>query len=261
MVSWQLPGYRRRYPVEEMTDHELTFWSGFRNTVFVSVVACIPLLALGCSRVAGEHRHQHTPVGAALNSEVSEGPELHESLRTRRIGSIRDLPHGLESPGNPYLSTDGEFVQAMARGGGSEGLAETGFVPRSSPVTLPVKASWGFTGLEAETGADAEEREQVLREIRACNGRLGRSRVHRRGRVLPVVRHDDVFPESRESVNAAEVEHLNAALHNDGWHSRAPERRSPGNFKWKITCRRPVLWDVRPYRSSGPTGAARCHVS
>jgi hypothetical protein len=70
--------------------------------------------------------------------------------------------------------------------------------------------------LEAESEADADEREKALREIWAHNSRHGRSRVHRKGLVLLVIWHDDVSPECWESVNATVVEQLNAPHHHDG---------------------------------------------
>ncbi len=151
-----------------------------------------------------------------MSSLVLEGPVLHESLLTRKIASIRDLPTGVVSPGNPHLSSDDEFVDAVARSGSQGRLGRDGVRAALFARYSTGENELGFYGLEAESEADADERERALREIWAHNGRHGRSRVHRKGLVLLVVWHDDVSPECWESVNATVVEQLNAPIHNDG---------------------------------------------
>ena len=168
------------------------------------------------SQVVGERKLQNTSAEAALTSLLLEGPELHESLRLRKISSIRDLPTGLVTPRNPHLSTDDGFVQAVARGGSQGRLGRDGIRTALFARYSTGENELGMYGLEAESEADADEREEALREIWAHNGRHGRSRVHRKGLVLLVVWHDDVSPECWESVNATVVKKLNAPLHNDG---------------------------------------------
>ena len=209
-------GDMKRYPVEEMTHHQFTSRSIIRFAAFVGVFSCISLLDTGCSRRTSEDKHENTTVETALSSLILDGPELHESLRTRKMDSMRDLPTGIVSPGNPYLSADDEFVQAVARGGSQGRLGKDGIRTALFARYSTGENELGFYGLEAESETHADEREKALHEIWAHNGRHGRSRVHRKGLILLVVWHDDVSPECWESVNATVVERLNALLHNDG---------------------------------------------
>lgn len=197
------------YPIKEMTHYKHTFRSINRFNLFIMVLTCISLLLMGCSRVA---EHQNTSVEAALRSLVLEGPELHESLHTRKIASIRDLPTGVKSPANPHLSSENEFIQAVARGGSQGRLGGDGIRTALFARYSTGENELGFYGLETESEAVADEREEAIREIWAHNGRFGRSRVHRKGLVLLVVWHDNVSPECWESVNATLVEQLNAPL-------------------------------------------------
>jgi hypothetical protein len=68
----------------------------------------------------------------------------------------------------------------------------------------------GFYGFEAASGADADQREDALREIWAKNVGVDRAHVHRKGLVLVVVWTDVVSPECWEAVNASVVERLGA---------------------------------------------------
>ena len=72
-----------------MAFHELAIRSIRRFTMFVAVFASISIFVPGCFQVAGENTEQETSVEATLNSLMLESHELHESLRTRKIGSIR----------------------------------------------------------------------------------------------------------------------------------------------------------------------------
>jgi hypothetical protein len=58
--------------------------------------------------------------------------------------------------------------------------------------------------------ADADRLERVLRGIWAHNDRLGRARVHRKGKVLVVAWNDAVSPSCWQAVNAEVVERLTA---------------------------------------------------
>ena len=54
--------------------------------------------------------------GSGLGSLVLEGHELHASLKTRQLDAIRHVPRAVV-PANPHLSTDADFVEAIARSG------------------------------------------------------------------------------------------------------------------------------------------------
>lgn len=177
--------------------------------MFVAVLTCISLLPTVRIRLAGGH-NRHTKSGEwRLDSLVLEGHELHASLRTRRVDdSIRHLPPGVLPPRNPHTSTDAGFVEAIARSGSQGRLGREGI--RSVLYALYVAESeLGFYGLEAESVADANQREDALREIWAHNARLDRAHVYRVGLVLRVVWTDGVSPECWSSVNASVVERLN----------------------------------------------------
>jgi hypothetical protein len=68
----------------------------------------------------------------------------------------------------------------------------------------------GFYGLEAESAAEADRREEAVRKIMSHNVRLGIAQVHRKGLVLVVVWTDGVSPECWKAVNANIVERLAA---------------------------------------------------
>jgi hypothetical protein len=153
------------------------------------------LLATACS--AGE-----------LASLVLEGHELHTSLRTRRLDSIQDLPPGLVPSSNPQLSTDEKFVQAIARSSSQGRLGGKGIRSSLYARYAAGERELGVYGLEAESDACADQRENALREIWEHNVRLGLARVHRKGLVLVVVWHSGVSPECWEAVIARLVERL-----------------------------------------------------
>jgi uncharacterized protein (TIGR03067 family) len=145
--------------------------------------------------------------GSGLDSLVLEGHELHASLRTREPDEPhRHLNPGLP-PGNPHLSTDAAFVEAIARGASQGRLGREGIRSVLSAFYVDEK-DLGFYGLEAESVEEANRREDVLREVWAHNARMGIARVHRAGLVLLVVWTDGVSPECWEAVNAKVVERL-----------------------------------------------------
>ena len=161
------------------------------------------LLLLGFLIVACSTR------GSGLDSLVLEGHELHASLKTRQMDdSVRHVPRAL-IPENPHVSTNADFVAAIARNGSQGSLGRDGI--RSALYALyREKNELGFYGLEAVSAADADRWEEALRKIWAHNGRMGRAQVHRKGLVLVVVWTDGVSPECWKAVNASKVERLSA---------------------------------------------------
>ena len=149
-----------------------------------------------------------TCLASGLGSLVLEGHELHASLKTRPLDdSIRHLPRGLVPPENPHLSTDAGFVEAIARSGSQGRLGGDGI--HSVLYALYVgEKELGFYGFEAVSAADANQREDALREIWANNVRLNRAQVHREGLVLVVVWTDGVSPECWQAVNAGVAKRL-----------------------------------------------------
>jgi len=147
--------------------------------------------------------------GSGLDPLVLEGHELHASLKTRELDdSVRRVPRAL-TPGNPHVSTTAAFVEAIARSGSQGRLGGEGI--RSALYALyREKSELGFYGLEAVSAADADRREEALRDIWSHNVHLNLAQVHRKGLVLVVVWTDGVSPECWEAVNARVVEHLTA---------------------------------------------------
>ena len=157
------------------------------------------------------HNRGKTSVELALGSFVLEGLELHPSLRTCELDSIRHLPPGVLLPANPHLSIDDEFVASVARSSSQGRLDRDGIHAVLYARYTTDESEIGIYGLEAESDTDAEEREKTLREIWAYNGSLNRARVHRKGLVLVVIWHDGVSPECWESANSSVVKRLNAS--------------------------------------------------
>lgn len=146
---------------------------------------------------------------SALNSLLLEGHELHASLHTREIDdSVRHVPLDL-IPGNPRVSTNAEFVAAIARSGSQGTLGREG-ISAALYALYREERELGFYGLEAVSVADADLREKALRDIWAYNVRMGLAQVHRKGLVLVVVWSDGVSPGCWEAVNARVVERLSA---------------------------------------------------
>ena len=146
--------------------------------------------------------------GSALESLVLEGHELHASLKT---GPIDDdsVRHVKRAPGNPHVSTNADFVTAIARGASQGSLGSEGI--RSVLYALyREKNDLGFYGLEAVSAADADRWEEALRKRWSAMGSIGHAQIHREGLVMVVVWNDGVSPECWKAVNARVVERLTA---------------------------------------------------
>lgn len=148
---------------------------------------------------------------SALGPLVVDGHELHASLVTRKLEDAARLHLAPVLRDNPYLSTEAEFVDVIARIA-SQGRLGGGEGVRAALYALYLgESEVGFYGLEAASPTDADRLEGVLRGIWAHNERLGRARVYREGKVLVVVWHNGVSRSCWEAVNAAVVERLPAA--------------------------------------------------
>ena len=123
---------------------------------------------------------QPPDVQTPLASLVLEGHQLHASLQTRQLGSVQDLPTGITSPENPHVSSDREFVEAVARGGSQGRHDGAGMRAALFARYWTGENEIGFYGLEAESDAHADQRENWLRETWAYNARLDRASVHRK---------------------------------------------------------------------------------
>lgn len=145
-----------------------------------------------------------------LRSLVVEGHELHASLRARPIGSIRHPPGGVVLPSNPHLSIDAKFVEAISRSGSQGKLGKEGIRSAFYALYAASENDLGIYGLEAKSDADADQRENAIREIWTHNARRDLARIHRKNRILVVLWHTGVSPECWEAVNASVVDRLNA---------------------------------------------------
>src|SRR5262245_30002835 len=146
---------------------------------------------------------------SAMGPLVIDGPELHTSLVTRKLEDAARLHLAPVLKANPYLSTDAEFVDVLARIASQDRLGGEGI--RAALYALYLgETQVGLYGLEAASTTDAERVEGVLRAIWAHNEGLGRARVHREGKVLVVAWHDGVSPSCWEAVNARVEELLTA---------------------------------------------------
>jgi hypothetical protein len=146
---------------------------------------------------------------SALSPLVVDGQELHASLVTRKLEDAAKLHLVPVLRDNPYLSTDAEFVDTIARMASQGRVGGEGI--RAALYALYLgESEVGLYGLEAASPADADRFEGVLRGIWALNGSLGRARVHREGRSLVVVWNNGVSPSCWEAVNAGVVERLTA---------------------------------------------------
>ena len=147
---------------------------------------------------------------SALDPLVADGQELHASLVTRALKDAAKLHLAPVLRDNPYLSTDAESVDVIARMA-SQGRLGGGEGVRAVLYALYLgESQLGLYGLEAASPADADRLEGVLRGIWAHNESLGRARVHREGKVLVVAWHDGVSLSCWEAVNARVVERLTA---------------------------------------------------
>ncbi len=145
---------------------------------------------------------------SALGPLVVEGQDLHASLVTRKLkdASRLHVPRAVLRD-NPYLSTDAEFVDAIAHCSSQGRLGGEGI--RAALYALYLgESELGLYGLEAASTADADRLEGAVRGVWAYNESLGRARVHREGKVLVVVWNDGVSPSCWEAVNAGVLERL-----------------------------------------------------
>jgi len=147
---------------------------------------------------------------SGLDPLLLDGHELHASLETQQIDDVPRLhvPRAVLRD-NPQLSTDAEFVEAIA-GGGSQGQLDGEGIRAALYALYRGESEVGFYGLEAASTADADRLESLLRGIWAYNESLHRARVHRGGKVLVVVWTDGVSTSCWEAVNAVVVERLPA---------------------------------------------------
>ena len=144
---------------------------------------------------------------SGLNTLVLDGHELHESLETLQVDDVPlHVPRAVLRD-NPQLSTDTEFVEAVVRGGSQGQLGGEG-IRAALYAVYRGQSDVGIYGLEAESAADANRLEGLLRGIWAMNASLDRARVHRGGEVLVVMWNAPATPSCWEAVNAAVVERL-----------------------------------------------------
>ncbi len=116
---------------------------------------------------------------SGLQPLVLDGNELDASLVTQQIDEVPHLhvPRAVLHD-NPQLSTDAEFVEAIARCGSQGQLGGEGI--RAALYALyRGEDEVGFYGLEAASTAEADRRESLMRGIWAHNESLNRARVHR----------------------------------------------------------------------------------
>jgi hypothetical protein len=147
---------------------------------------------------------------SALAPLLVDGQELHASLATRKLNDVSRLhvPRAVIRD-NPYLSTDVEFVDAIAHSASQGRLGGDGV--RAALYALYLgESELGLYGLEGASIADTDRLEGALRRIWAHNERLGRARVHREGLILVVVWNDGMSPSSWDAVNGRVVKLLTA---------------------------------------------------
>ncbi len=147
---------------------------------------------------------------SAWHRLILDGHELHSSLRTQQVSEpIRHLPSHIVLPRNPYASTETEFIDAVV-GSSSQGKLAGDGVRSAFYAFYAEEKDLGFYGLEATSTLDADWREVALNKTWAKNMSLDRVRIHRKGLLLVVVRHDGVSPDCWASVNAGVAERLAA---------------------------------------------------
>ncbi|MEQ9401599.1 MAG: hypothetical protein RJQ04_20710 [Longimicrobiales bacterium] len=120
------------------------------------------------SSVSGQTRNgEADPLG--LERLVLDGFELHASLVTPDIDDVRRHPlHPALWRDNPQLSTDGRFVEAVARRGSKGRLDATGMRAALYARYLGER-DVGFYGLEAASAADAVNA-AVIEHLAASSG-------------------------------------------------------------------------------------------
>jgi hypothetical protein len=110
---------------------------------------------------------------SALAPLLVDGQELHASLATRKLNDVSRLhvPRAVIRD-NPYLSTDVEFVDAIAHSASQGRLGGDGV--RAALYALYLgESELGLYGLEGASIADTDRLEGALRRIWAHNERLG----------------------------------------------------------------------------------------
>ena len=181
------------------------------HVLLALAVACITLLLIPATERANAQIPYLGSADSALNPLLLEGQELHTSLRTEALDSISEVPSGMVLPNNPYVSTDTQFIEATARGGSQGRLDGEGMKAALYARYATEKTRIGVYGLEAESEAVANQREDELRDIWAFGASLNRAQVHREDRVLLVVWlwTDEEIPEAWAAVNESLEEMLN----------------------------------------------------
>ncbi len=143
-----------------------------------------------------------------LRSLAVDGPELHPALMRKQLdGAKHGVPQGVRE--NPYVSTDVEVVESIARHA-SQGQFDGDGISAALYALYQFEREVGFYALEADSTDDADRLEGRLRGIWAHNVGLGIARVHRGGRILLVVWNDGVSPACWQAVNDGLVERLTA---------------------------------------------------
>ena len=143
-----------------------------------------------------------------LEPFVLQGHELHASLATRSL----DEPNlGVPTPvrDNPQLSTDAEFIEAIAHSATQGGLGKEG-IRAALYARYLGERGLGIYGLEAASAAHADRIEGALRSAWTYAARTDQARVHRGGEILVVVWADVGSPACWEAVNAVVAERLAA---------------------------------------------------
>ena len=154
-------------------------------------------------------------MASSLDSLVFEGYEAHPLLVTKPL-SDRPVRHvrGDVVKSNPQLSSDAEFIRAIAASG-SQGRLDGEGVHSALYALYVAERETGLYGLEAASAADADSLEESLREVWSHNESIGRARVHRRGLILIVVWNDGVSREIWDAINASVTKRLNDAVDNE----------------------------------------------
>ena len=176
------------------------------------LLVCSLLLAAGCASNKGVKTAPPAPrVMSALAPLVLEGPALHPSLVTVKVEDAAMLHLAKVLRENPQLSTDSAFVDILSRIA-SQGRLESGAGIRAALYALYLGEGeqLGLYGLEANSPANADRVEGVLRAIWAHNAGLARARVHRQDQVLVVAWNNGVSASLWEAMNAKVVERLAA---------------------------------------------------
>jgi len=145
---------------------------------------------------------------STLRSLAVDGRALHASLVTRTPEDAAQLHLKPVLRSNPQLSTDSAFVDVITRMSSQGRLTSEQGVREALYAIHHADEDLGLYGLETASAADADRIEGVLRDIWSHNESLGRTRVHRAGRVFVVVWHNGVSSECWEAVNEQVVKRI-----------------------------------------------------